>query len=409
MNDLVASAIDSVIASYWSPAQFEPDFASQMVDFLAFEASAKEVEAAIESRFASELQSVWGRGWLPREVIREVSRKGSTLDAVVIKAAVASQYRTTPTEQIGQAWHDHVESLNLPDVRMVQWMTATRELERSAWLDVVDTALRAIVSIGQLGVLGLLLVPPGLEEAPKSGSASRLIDREPSSNPMLEKIRSLLALAESTTFEAEAEAFTAKAQTLMTQHSLDEATVWGAAANRSDPIHVRFPVDDPYSGPKSYLLQVVADACGCSAVSHPDYAMSSVVGFDSDLAATEVLFTSLLVQVQSAMQRYAKAAPPGAKPRSRGFRSSFLRAYANRVGHRLKEVNAHEREQRVQESGGSLLPVFVAREEAVSQKIEELFTIARSRKRRISDAAGWAAGEHAADSAELGAAVGSGD
>ena len=317
-NDLVASAIDSVLASYWSPKQFEPDFAEQMIDFLAFEASADEVETAIENRLASGLQSAWERGWLPREIIREVSRKGSALDAAVIKSAVASQYRTTPSADIGQSWQDHVESLDLPDVRMVRWMTATRELERSSWLDVVEASLKAIGAVGRLGVLQPLLIAPG-GSAPKSGTTQRLTDREPSSNPMLEKIRSLLALAESTTFEAEAEAFTAKAQTLMAQHSLDEATVWGAAANRSDPSYVRFPIDDPYSGPKGFLLQVVADACGCSAVYHPDYAMSSVIGFDADLAATEVLFTSLLVQVQSAMQRYAKAAPPGTKSRSSRF------------------------------------------------------------------------------------------
>ncbi|MEZ5340200.1 MAG: DUF2786 domain-containing protein [Acidimicrobiales bacterium] len=403
----MAQAIDSVIASFWSNDPYGRKVSEEIVDYLAFDAPTAEVEVAIEQRIAAALQATWERGWLPREVIRELSRKGPALHAAMITSAVASHYRMTPSATISQAWHEHVASLDLPDVRARQWMTATRVLQRSSWLDIVDVALRLIGSLGHLGRLEPLLAAPGVA-SPESPAARRLVDRTPSNNPMLEKIRSLLALAESTTFEAEAEAFTAKAQALMTRHSLDEATVWGAAANRAEPTLVRIPVDDPHAGPKSFLLQVVADASNCQAAYHPQYAMSSVVGFESDLVATEVLFTSLLVQAQAAMQRYTGSVPAGTRARSRGFRSSFLRAYANRVGVRLQEVNAHERDQRVNSSGGSLLPVFVAREEAVTNKVEELFTITRSRQRRDYDAAGWAAGEHAAESAELGHAVGPG-
>ena len=56
--------------------------------------------------------------------------------------------------------------------------------------------------------------------------------------------------------------------------------------------------------------------------------MSAVVGFAADVAATEVLFTSLLVQAQTAMQAAAATAPAGARTRSRSFRSAFLVAYA---------------------------------------------------------------------------------
>ena len=47
----------------------------------------------------------------------------------------------------------------------------------------------------------------------------------------------------------------------------------------------------------------------------------------SDLAAVELLFTSLLVQAQTALMR-----APGS---SRSYRSSFLFAYAARIGERL--------------------------------------------------------------------------
>ena len=84
---------------------------------------------------------------------------------------------------------------------------------------------------------------------------------------VLDKIRSLLAKAESTEFEPEAEAFTAKAQELMARYRIDRAVLAaGTAGDRKEPAARRVAVHDPYASAKATLLSQVADANGCRAV-----------------------------------------------------------------------------------------------------------------------------------------------
>ena len=219
---------------------------------------------------------------------------------------------------------------------------------------------------------------------------------------MLTRVRALLAQAESTTYEAEAAAFTAKAQELMARHAIAAAIVWERAGRDEDPVTIRLAIDEPYVDAKSLLLQIVAENSRCRAVWHTDYALSSVIGFSSDVAATETLFTSLLVQSQVAMQVEAAAAPPGSRVRSRGFRSSFLLAYAHRIAERLAEVNKSIESEVDTDSSGSLLPVLAARAGAVDDTVDELFgTLKSSPVRGGTDMVGWARGRSAADRARL--------
>ena len=219
---------------------------------------------------------------------------------------------------------------------------------------------------------------------------------------MLTTVRALLAQAESTTYEAEATAFTAKAQELMARHAIAVALVWERTGRDGTPVTIRLAIDEPYVEAKSLLLQVVADNSRCRAVWHVDYALSSVIGFSSDVAATETLFTSLLVQSQVAMQAEAAAAPPGSRVRSRSFRSSFLLAYAHRIGERLAEVNGSIESEVDVASAGSLLPVLAARAGAVDDAVDELFgRLESSRVRGGADAVGWERGRSAADRARL--------
>ena len=83
---------------------------------------------------------------------------------------------------------------------------------------------------------------------------------------VLDKVRALLAKAESTTFDAEAEAFTAKAQELMARHRIDRA-VFEAREHRHRAGGTRSVAgsgsSDPYADAKAMLLANVADANGC--------------------------------------------------------------------------------------------------------------------------------------------------
>lgn len=125
-------------------------------------------------------------------------------------------------------------------------------------------------------------------------------------------------------------------------------------------------------------------------------------GFDNDLAAVEVLFTSLLVQAAIAM-RGAERDDPFAGERLRSFRSSFLLGYASRVGERLRAVRADaERRAATQDGGGSLVPVLAARDDRIEAAIRDAYGPLRARRITYRNAGGFAAGHVAGGRADLG-------
>lgn len=215
---------------------------------------------------------------------------------------------------------------------------------------------------------------------------------------ILEKVRALLAKAESTTFPEEAEALSAKAQELMARHSIDDAMVGGVD---DGPTGVRVAIDDPYAGAKSVLLAVVASANRCRSVWSKHLGFSTVFGYESDLEFVEVLYTSLLVQATSAMVAAGSQFDRAGRSRTRSFRQSFLLAYANRIGDRLREAQEAGRAEAAEEYGDALLPVLADRSAAVDAACDAAFPGAVSRSVSISNAAGWAAGSAAADLASL--------
>ncbi|MFD0595251.1 hypothetical protein ACFQZ4_25280 [Catellatospora coxensis] len=147
------------------------------------------------------------------------------------------------------------------------------------------------------------------------------------------------------------------------------------------------------------LLQVVADANRCRALNYKDLGLSTVVGFEPDLDAVELLYTSLLVQAVQAMTVANPRADRYGRNDVRSFRQAFLSAYAQRIGERLTEVR--EEVDAELSAGTDLVPVLAARSEAVDAAFEELFPHRVSRTSRVANAAGWASGRAAADRAEL--------
>jgi hypothetical protein len=224
---------------------------------------------------------------------------------------------------------------------------------------------------------------------------------------VLERVRLLLAKAESTTFPAEAEALTAAAQSLVTRHSLEAALAAGAAAvapggvagSRGAPSGVRIGVDAPYEGQKAALLAAVAQANRCSAVWLRYVGCSAVVGFPADLAAVEVLFASLLTQAVRGMTAAGADVRPGARTRRPEFRRAYLESFARRIGQRLDEA---ARSGDAEVSDPRLLPVLQERAAAVDAAVADAFPdLVQRRGPRTVDRAGWASGWAAAELASL--------
>ncbi|MFD9520304.1 DUF2786 domain-containing protein [Streptomyces sp. NPDC059979] len=328
----------------------------------------------------------WERGWQPADVLRLVRRD---LDERHLRitgdliAAEARRYARLPARwDAGEVW----------------WGGDEEYADRLAQRERAD---RFTLTTAFLEVLRLLIRLPSIEPVgPLPGDPVDALAEHAHIEPrMLGRIRALLAKAEATTFPEEAEALSAKAQELMARHTVDEALL---AASGKGPAQVpgacRIGVEPPYEEAKAVLLDAVATANRCRAVWNSGFEFSTVVGFESDLEAVELLYTSLLVQGTAAMTRAEAAQRSGGRKRTKTFRQSFLLAYASRLGHRLAETAAHTATQ-----APDNLPALVARDVAVTSRAEEMFPrTTTTRLRGATDHAGWEDGTAAADAAHVG-------
>jgi hypothetical protein len=162
-------------------------------------------------------------------------------------------------------------------------------------------------------------------------------------------------------------------------------------------VHVR----DPYVSAKMHLLASVAEANDVKVVWYRSLGIANLVGVGADVAAVELMFTSLLLQVAQALS--AAELSQGRLSASRSFRRSFLLGYANRIGERLQTARHRATARAAAEQGVDLLPVLRSRQVAVQERVDELFPRVRATRSRASvDAGGWFAGRDAADRAEVG-------
>ena len=260
------------------------------------------VARAAEEALATQIATCWESGWQPVELVRQGRRATSSAAAgrlVGLSVAIDNINRRAST--IDHRWRAQIEGLDLPRVDgRVGWLTSWRDDEglesADAWVVVSD----ALVAVSHVPPLQVLIPPPGSSHA-RTAQPPLAGDRA-GADPVLDRIRSLLAKAESTDFEAEAIAFTAKAQELMTRHAVDAALMDRGPRDAADPpIIIRIMIDAPYVGAKSLLLHEVAEAGRCRSVLHRNLDLATVVGLVDDVAAVDLLFTSLLVQAQSAM------------------------------------------------------------------------------------------------------------
>ncbi|GAA5699580.1 hypothetical protein Save01_00371 [Streptomyces avermitilis] len=332
-------------------------------------------DAELARRGEEFVATAWRRGWQPADLVRVVRRELDDVHIRLVSALILAQAPRHPNP--GPRWAAQLGELDgaeAPRTDRFSYATAVLELYR------------------------LLLRLPAIEPVePLEPPAGRAAPRD-SDSRMLARIRALLAKAEATGFPQEAEALSAKAQELMTRHSIDEALLASRAPGKGAPGACRIGVDPPYETAKAVLLDAVAGANRCRAVWNDSLGFSTVVGFEPDLEAVELLYTSLLVQATAAMTKAEAAQRAGGRKRTKTFRQSFLAAYAHRIGDRLADVAQGQATQ----AEGELLPVLAARDVAVADHLEQMFPeTVTTRLRGVSDAAGWEQGAAAADRAQV--------
>jgi hypothetical protein len=346
------------------------------------------------------LDDVWERGWQPADVVH-AARKDATAGSVRLAVSLIGEHarRTDAVSRAPEAWLDQLRelgALRIGDPAVVAgWHRAERRSPIDAWrivlllARVLHTAVR----------IETLLPPPSRWGPPRSRPTG-----EPAGDDrVLRRIRGLLAKAESTEFPEEAEALTAKAQELMTRYAVDAALLDAGPSPSGGPEvgTRRVHVADPYVRAKMQLLAAVAEANDVRLVWYSSLGIANLVGVPADVAAVELLFTSLLLQVAQAMAAAERS--QGRRSVSRSFRRSFLLGYAHRIGERLRAARERATATAAAEHGVDLLPVLRSRREAVEKATAELFPRVRTSRSRASvDAGGWYAGRAAAERADVG-------
>ena len=361
----------------------------------------------------------WVNGWQPSDLTRVVGRELTALHLRIVVDVIAAQGRRYAAANLEPRWSAQLQELNAT----VWWGNDGLYLNAISNRSRVDPHVTAAAMFELLRLLSRLPEiarvgpPPGSYRAPTSPKGERW--PEPDAR-ILNRVRALLAKAESTEFPDEAEALSAKAQQLMAHHSISAALLDADAGRTDGPATRRISVDNPYDGPKTLLLNAVASANRCRSVWIRLLGCSTVVGYEADLEAVELLYTSLLVQATTAMTRAGSRTDPYGRSRTRAFRQSFLVAYASRIGERLQTATdaatsdaaagivpddlidvAGATRRTSGPSDPRLLPVLAARCDAVNDETERLFPKMSTHSVSSSDPEGWAHGTAAADRAIL--------
>ena len=324
------------------------------------------VEIVLHDLVATVVSEVVAGGWSPGDLGELVGRNLGSAHLQALAAALREDERR---HLRGQEWRDAIDRVD-----------GGRTLP-------VDVS--GVVAL--LGVLAVLRGAPLLTDVLTSTASSG------PEHPKLARVRALLAKAESTEFDEEAEALSAKAQELISRYALDRLVAQGPSAGRDDLAVRRIWLDPPYVHAKTLLVAVVAAANRCRAASADRLGFSVVVGSPADLEVVELLVTSLLVQADAAMLRHGRRTTASGAARTKSFRQSFLTAYATRIGDRLTAAT----HAAASATDADLLPVLRSQEAAVAEEFDRLVPHTRGRSVSVSNGDGWFAGLAAADQATL--------
>lgn len=381
-------------------AQLDGDVATveRAVELLT-SAAPSEVAAEITPLLEDQVAHMWDLGWQPADVLRLVDRDLGKVERVLACRVLAAQRERY--EVLG--WRVAPEWM-----AQLEHGGATHSSNRSSsylhqlgveWPDAVHAAICLYASWFRVPAL------PRLVDPPSAWRDGPVVDERAVPTDMLAKVRALLAKAESTTFEAEAEALTAKAQELMARHRIDRVLLAaGSHQPGEQPIGRRIGVENPYADAKAMLLGQVARANGCRAVWSKQLAFTTVFGHRDELDGVEELFTSLLVQATSALQRAGSKVDRVGRSRTTRYRRSFLVAFALRIGERLREAVHATVEDASISSGTEVVPLLRARSDTVDALAHATFPEMSNFAPSASDGEGWHAGRLFGDLADLGIA-----
>src|SRR5690242_16171326 len=175
------------------------------IDALASQPRPAVARAAAEN-LERQLTRVWDRGWQPVDLCRVVRREVGDAATLLVRHVVAAQACSYEAlgRRVAPGWMAQVDDAEVPG-RGGAVVAYLLQLQAD-WTATLACTVDLLALLSRLPTLPELVVPPSRWHEQSIAPAGSLPDG------LLERVRALLAKAESTTFDAEAEAFTAKAQ-----------------------------------------------------------------------------------------------------------------------------------------------------------------------------------------------------
>jgi len=232
------------------------------------------------------------------------------------------------------------------------------------------------------------------------------------SEKMTKKVKALLTKAEASTFEAESDAFYAKAAELMAEYAIDEAALAALDSTKKvKEIESRaYVVAAPYSVDRMYLIHYVAHAMGGYAYmvtqkrdgyktatrskDHNTYAF--ILGASADIDRIEQMLESLNRQ----MDRSRESALNGMYFKGMGekkvWNATFIRGYAIRIGQRIRVSY----QTKIEEQTGGVALVLRDKQALIEEEKRRKGIRAVNTSRQHHQA-GWESGQSAADRATI--------
>nr|WP_296767424.1 DUF2786 domain-containing protein [Rhodococcus sp. (in: high G+C Gram-positive bacteria)] len=354
------------------------------------------------------IDTMYEAGWQPFDLLHIVRRQQTVAVSSLAAAALLHQSDLTDAhDRAPERWVDQLSDICAAYPKAASRVDASPSflaalLKASGKTDYIAANDQWIAVLALLGQWQTLPRWPKIGPFPsqwptrRSAPSPASVGSDKPNAKALGRIRGLLAKADATDFEEEAETLTAKAQELMTRYSIDSLLL---TEGNVTVVSRRLHVDNPHGPPKAQLLHGVSTVNRVKTIWDPEFAIATLVGSPIDVEQTEILFTSLLIQATRSL-----AHSPKAKRRkgsaSAAFGKAFLYAYAVRIGERLAEADEHAVEE-ASEHSGNLLPMLAAQSVAVDEEFDRLFPRVRTMRGPRLDAEGWESGHAAADEAEL--------
>jgi len=199
---------------------------------------------------------------------------------------------------------------------------------------------------------------------------------------LLARVRKLLVKAEATGVTTEeAQALTAKAAELMAKYGIDRALLAAERPETDRPADRVIDIGNPWARVQAHLLCGLASALRCQCVILPHNGPGTRIhmfGYTSDIERSDVLYTSLLVQM---WQGLVSTPLPDRVQNARAWRRSWLLGFVTAVVARVRAAEESAARQAAGPAAGATSRtalVLADRTEVITRTLKHAYPVTRT-------------------------------